>query len=146
MSSAWVSMNLLSLDEKRVIVESQETALMEELRALGIRADSMSLPRLQRPGRLVSLRDRRRPPARDPAVLLRLIDVAGRLGTARRSAIGRPAPRLAITNVTVIDTAGGPSRPAMTVVVEGERITAVGETANTRPRRARRPSTARASS
>ena len=35
MSSAWVSMNLLSLDEKRVIVESQETALMEELRAWG---------------------------------------------------------------------------------------------------------------
>jgi glycine amidinotransferase len=35
MSSAWVSMNLLSLDEKRVIVESHETALMEMLRAWG---------------------------------------------------------------------------------------------------------------
>jgi glycine amidinotransferase len=35
MSSAWVSMNVLSLDEKRVIVESQETALMDALRAWG---------------------------------------------------------------------------------------------------------------
>ena len=35
MSSAWVSMNVLSLDEKRVIVESQETALMDDLRAWG---------------------------------------------------------------------------------------------------------------
>ncbi len=42
-----------------------------------------------------------------------------------------PAPPLAITNVTIIDTAGGPSRAAMTVVVEGERIKVVGETANT---------------
>ncbi len=41
-----------------------------------------------------------------------------------------PAPPLAITNVTVIDTTGGPARPNMTVVVEGERITAVGDAAH----------------
>ena len=35
-----------------------------------------------------------------------------------------PAP-LAITNVTVIDTTGGPSRPGTTVLVEGGRITTV---------------------
>ncbi len=35
MSSAWVSMNVLSLDERRVLVESQEKELMEALRAWG---------------------------------------------------------------------------------------------------------------
>lgn len=35
------------------------------------------------------------------------------------------AQPVAITGVTVVDTAGGPSRPGMTVLVEGERIGAV---------------------
>jgi imidazolonepropionase-like amidohydrolase len=38
-------------------------------------------------------------------------------------------PPLAITNVTVIDTTGGPNQPGMTVLVEGDRITTVGQTA-----------------
>jgi imidazolonepropionase-like amidohydrolase len=40
-----------------------------------------------------------------------------------------PAAPLAITQVTVVDTTGGPNRPGMTVLVEGGRITTVGETA-----------------
>lgn len=36
--------------------------------------------------------------------------------------------RLAITNVTVIDVTGGPSRPDTTVLIAGERITVLGET------------------
>ena len=39
-----------------------------------------------------------------------------------------PSPPLAITNVTVIDMTAGQRRPAMTVVVEGDRIRSVGET------------------
>lgn len=35
------------------------------------------------------------------------------------------AQPVAITGVTVVDTAGGPSRPGMTVVVEGDRISAI---------------------
>ena len=46
---------------------------------------------------------------------------------------------LAITNVTVIDTTGGPNRPGMTVVLEGNRIVAVAPT-----RRASLPKSARA--
>ncbi len=44
-----------------------------------------------------------------------------------------PSPPLAITNVTVIDTTGGPNRPGMTVVVEGDRITAVGQASEVWP-------------
>jgi imidazolonepropionase-like amidohydrolase len=40
-----------------------------------------------------------------------------------------PEKSLAITNVTVIDVAAGASRAGQTVVVRGERITAVGDTA-----------------
>ena len=39
---------------------------------------------------------------------------------------------LAITNVTVVDVAGGPSRPGQTVVVAGDRIASVGPAAGTR--------------
>jgi imidazolonepropionase-like amidohydrolase len=45
---------------------------------------------------------------------------------------------IAITNVTVIDTAGGPAQPDMTVVIEGDRITRVEATV-----RARTPKNAR---
>jgi imidazolonepropionase-like amidohydrolase len=37
------------------------------------------------------------------------------------------AAAIAITHVTVIDTTGGPAKPNMTVVIEGDRIAAVGE-------------------
>ncbi len=55
-----------------------------------------------------------------------------------RSRLGRDAPfpgrrraaqSLAITGVTVIDATGAPARPDMTVVVTGDRITAVRKTA-----------------
>jgi glycine amidinotransferase len=36
MSSAWVSMNLLSLDERRVLVEEKETELQAMLRSWGM--------------------------------------------------------------------------------------------------------------
>ena len=46
---------------------------------------------------------------------------------------------IAITNVTVVDTTGGPAKPNMTVVIRGDRIAAVGATAGTAmPGRARR--------
>jgi adenine deaminase len=45
---------------------------------------------------------------------------------------------LAITNVTVIDTTGGPARLNMTVVVEGDRISRVQRTGARVPRGARR--------
>ena len=41
-----------------------------------------------------------------------------------------PATTLAITHVTVIDTTGGPARPDMTVVVEGDRIARVAPAAS----------------
>jgi imidazolonepropionase-like amidohydrolase len=43
-----------------------------------------------------------------------------------------PAKSLAITGVTVIDATGAPARPDMTVVVTGERITAVGKSGEVR--------------
>src|SRR5262245_15246813 len=50
------------------------------------------------------------------------------LAAARLATPSSPAT-LAITNVTVVDTAGGPNRPGMTVLVDGDRITMVGPTA-----------------
>ena len=44
-----------------------------------------------------------------------------------------PSSPLAITNVTVVDTAAGRLRPSMTVVVDGDRIRSVGETARLSP-------------
>ncbi len=44
---------------------------------------------------------------------------------SRRPPPKAAAPPLAITNVTVIDTTGGPARAGMTVVVEGDRIVQV---------------------
>jgi imidazolonepropionase-like amidohydrolase len=43
-----------------------------------------------------------------------------------------PASALAITGVTVIDATGAPARPRMTVVVTGDRITAVGKSGDVR--------------
>jgi imidazolonepropionase-like amidohydrolase len=39
-----------------------------------------------------------------------------------------PAQPLAIRDVTIVDTQGGPAQPGMTVLVEGERIAALGKT------------------
>src|SRR5262245_57763045 len=61
------------------------------------------------------------------SVLLLLLTLA--IPSAARAA-DEPATRpLAITNVTVIDTTGGPSQSAMTVLITGDRITAVGKSA-----------------
>ena len=43
-----------------------------------------------------------------------------------RSFIGVDVPVLALTNVTVIDGMGTPSRAGQTIVIEGDRIAAVG--------------------
>jgi hypothetical protein len=60
---------------------------------------------------------------------------SGRVPSASPSAA---EPALAITNVTVVDVTGGPSRPGQTVVVSGERIVSVGPGASVRvPRGAR---------
>lgn len=47
-------------------------------------------------------------------------------GVAAGPAPAEP-PAIAITNVTVIDTTGGPVQPGMTVVITGDRITEVGK-------------------
>jgi imidazolonepropionase-like amidohydrolase len=39
---------------------------------------------------------------------------------------------VAITNVTIIDTTGGPAKPNTTVVIRGDRIAEIGETAGTK--------------
>jgi len=49
------------------------------------------------------------------------------------SALAQPAPPLAITHVTVIDATGAASQQDMTVVIGGERIVALGRTADVQP-------------
>jgi hypothetical protein len=50
-------------------------------------------------------------------------------GIVESADYGRAAgQRLAFTHVTVIDVTGGPAQPDMTIVVSGNRITAVGKT------------------
>jgi imidazolonepropionase-like amidohydrolase len=55
---------------------------------------------------------------------LTVIELAGALAARAQDA---PAKPLAITSVTVIDATGAPARPDMTVIVTGDRITAVGK-------------------
>jgi imidazolonepropionase-like amidohydrolase len=50
----------------------------------------------------------------------------------RADATASPPPPLAVAHVTVIDTTGGPARPDMTVIVEGERIARVGPSSSTK--------------
>ena len=77
---------------------------------------------------------------RKAALLAALLLAAGACSPASSpspSLRGDP-PALAITNVTVVDVAGGPSRPAQTVLVSGNRIASVGPAAGARaPRGAR---------
>ena len=47
--------------------------------------------------------------------------------TASAEARESPAPPLALTHLTVIDTAGGPSLPDMTVVIRDGHIASVGK-------------------
>src|SRR4029079_3186780 len=61
---------------------------------------------------------------RRPCACLTVIALAGALPARAEDA---PAQALAITGVTVIDATGAPARPDMTVVVTGDRITAVGK-------------------
>jgi imidazolonepropionase-like amidohydrolase len=53
-------------------------------------------------------------------------------GAARAPGAGNPPAPIAVTHVTVIDTAGGSARPDMTVVVEGERIVRVAPAGSTK--------------
>lgn len=71
-------------------------------------------------------------------LLAALVLAACSSGRAPSAASSAGSPALAITNVTVVDVAGGPSRPGQTVVVSGNRIARVGPAAGTRvPRGAR---------
>src|SRR5262249_59945187 len=66
---------------------------------------------------------------------LTVVALAGALPARAEDA---PAKSLAITGVTVIDATGAAARPGMTVVVTGDRITAVGKSGAVRvPERAR---------
>src|SRR5688572_27924234 len=62
--------------------------------------------------------------------LLLLLIFAGQL-TAQRLPVKEAGP-LAFTHVTVIDMTGTPPKPDMTVVVTGNRITALGQTGKIR--------------
>src|SRR5918911_803520 len=55
------------------------------------------------------------------------LTVAALAGAIPARAQEASARVLAITGVTVIDATGAPARPGMTVVVTGDRITAVGK-------------------
>src|SRR5262249_3113617 len=55
------------------------------------------------------------------------LTVVALAGTFAARAEDAPPGALAITAVTVIDATGAPARPNMTVVVTGDRITAVGK-------------------
>src|SRR6185503_2408571 len=48
------------------------------------------------------------------------------LWLAQSNRTGQPAP-LVLAHVTVIDVAGGPSKPDMTVVIRGDRISDIGK-------------------
>ncbi len=65
--SAWVSMNVLMLDEERVIVETNEDGDHPRLQGLGLQAHPLRLPQLQPAGGIVSLCDGGRAAARRPA-------------------------------------------------------------------------------
>ena len=55
------------------------------------------------------------------------LTVVALAGTVAARAEDAPPGALAITGVTVIDATGAPARPDMTVVVIGDRITAIGK-------------------
>lgn len=66
------------------------------------------------------------------------LTVAALAGALAARAEDAPARPLAITGVTVIEATGAPPRPGMTVVVTGDRITAVGKSGDIRvPQQAR---------
>ena len=55
------------------------------------------------------------------------LTVVALAGALHAQAEDAPAKSLAITGVTVIDATGAPAQPDITVVVTGDRITAVGK-------------------
>jgi imidazolonepropionase-like amidohydrolase len=59
--------------------------------------------------------------------LIACLTVVALAGALPARAEDAPAKSLAITGVTVIDATGAPARPDMTVVVTGDRITAIGK-------------------
>jgi hypothetical protein len=60
----WLNMNVLTVDEKRVIVDPHHTRTMRAMGAMGIRADSMRVLALRRIWRRLPLRHARHPAAR----------------------------------------------------------------------------------
>ncbi len=55
------------------------------------------------------------------------LTVVALAGALHAQAVDAPAKSLAITGVTVIDATGAPARPDITVIITGNRITAMGE-------------------
>ena len=68
--SRWISMNVVMLDEKRVIVSKGEENLIRGLQAVGLHADRVPVLRLRDDRRRLPLRQRRHPPARRAQVVL----------------------------------------------------------------------------
>ena len=56
-----------------------------------------------------------------------------KLGPQVKPFVSVAAPIVALTHVTLIDGSGKPARQDQTVVIEGEKLTAVGPSATTRP-------------
>ena len=83
--SRWIMMNVVMLDETRVVVSAGEKRFVTAAQGLGIRADRVSVLGLRDDRRRVPLRQRRHPPPRRPQILLlsRLSGLPGRrrLGT-----------------------------------------------------------------
>jgi imidazolonepropionase-like amidohydrolase len=86
-------------------------------------------PTWEWPMRSTRHHERRREEGKERAVIrFGLLPLLALLIPPAARAADEPAPKpWAITHVTVIDTTGGPSQPNMTVIVTGERITAVGK-------------------
>lgn len=75
---------------------------------------------------------------RTTALVVALALAACSSGRAPSAAPSTVSPALAITNVTVVDVTGGPSRSGQTVVISGNRIASVGPRGGTQvPRGAR---------
>ena len=74
MCSPWISVNVLMLDEKRVIVEHTQNLADQGPEGLGIPADSQPLLELRPLRRVVPLRDPRYPAARSPAIVFLVVE------------------------------------------------------------------------
>ena len=68
--SRWIMMNVVMLDETRVVVSAGEKRFVRRAQGVGLRADRVPLLGLRDDRRRVPLRQRRHPPPRRPQILL----------------------------------------------------------------------------